>query len=185
MNVLSNYLCIISHINSCCARWRKSTSLEPITLLKLSIALLTPRQSWNLCRIRRSLSSITLRESAKIALFFKYFELQLLWNKSKQIKIGVLVVRQTHENIKQAFCTTTCRHSSKDGITLADCRGMLQKTFEEVSEVTHLKIIKNWSGLRKTRKQLTCTPAFSHVWYVSFASKGTTILKRCWQWFNG
>ncbi len=117
--------------------------------------------------------------------FFSYVECLVRWKVFKEVEVAFLPVGHTHEDIDQAFSTTSARLSVNDAITLNDMHYQLRRVYNTHTSVGHMKYIINWSGLLKQENVLTSIKNFSNFRYFNFkehlitGDKGSSHSLRC------
>ncbi len=108
-----------------------------------------------------------IREN-KNRFFLSYAECLVRWSVFQEVEVSFLPVGHTHEDIDQAFSTTSSRLKGKDAITLSDLHNELRNVYNKHTTVAHMRYIVNWSGLCEREKVLTTVKNFSKYRYFSF-----------------
>lgn len=103
--------------------------------------------------------------------FLGYIECLVRWHLFKEVEVSFLPVGHTHEDIDQAFSTTSKRLNQHDAITLRDLHTELRQVYNQHTSVTHMRYVINWSDLCKQEKLLTTANSFSHYRYFQFKAK--------------
>lgn len=102
--------------------------------------------------------------------FLAYVECLVRWKVFKQIDVSFLPIGHTHEDIDQAFSTTSKRLQVHDAITLRDLQDQVRKAYNRHTSVSHMKHVINWSGLCSQEAVLTTKKNFSHYRYFKFVA---------------
>ncbi len=105
--------------------------------------------------------------------FFSYVESLIRWKIFKEIEVSFLPVGHTHEDIDQAFSTTSGRLNNHDAVTLQDLLQELRQVYNKYTAVAHMKHLVNWSGLCEEESVLTSVKNFSHFRYFRFYLENT------------
>ncbi len=104
--------------------------------------------------------------------FLSYIECLVLWNVFKEIEVSFLPVGHTHEDIDQAFSTTSARLNSNNAITLQDLHCELRTVYNRHTIVCHMRHVINWSDLCENERALTNLRNFTTYRYFNFRSIG-------------
>ncbi len=102
--------------------------------------------------------------------FLSYVECLVRWRVFKQVEVSFLPVGHTHEDIDQAFSTTSKRLHVNDAITLNDLQNEIRQVYNRHTSVSHMRHVINWSGLCNQEAVLTTIKNFSHYRYFRFVS---------------
>lgn len=86
------------------------------------------------------------------------------------VECGFLPVGHTHEDVDQAFSSTSSRLRTHDAITLADLHRELRQTYSGNVKVEHMKRIVNWSGLCDAQRYLRRVDGITFWRYFLFTS---------------
>ncbi len=100
--------------------------------------------------------------------FLSYMESLVRWKVFKVIEVSFLPIGHTHEDIDQAFSTTSNRLRQRDAITLPDMLCELRQVYNKHTSVAHMKQVINWSGLCEQERVLTTVKNFSHYRFFRF-----------------
>ena len=100
--------------------------------------------------------------------FLAYIESLVVWKVFKEIEVSFLPVGHTHEDIDQAFSTTSKRLATNDAITLQDLHNQLRQVYNRHTSVSHMRHVINWSGLCQQEGVLTTKKNFSQFRYFRF-----------------
>ncbi len=113
--------------------------------------------------------------------FFSYIESLIRWELFHEVEVGFLPVGHTHEDIDQAFSTTSARLRVNEAITLKDLLNQLRQVYNRHTSVVHMKNIINWSGLCEQENILTSIKNFSVYRYFNFSQRkeGTSNDQNC------
>ncbi len=97
-----------------------------------------------------------------------YMESLVRWKLFKEVEVAFLPVGHTHEDIDQAFSTTSNRLRQNNAITLPELHHELRQVYNKFTSVTHMKYIINWRGLCQEEGVLTTLRNFSQWRYFRF-----------------
>lgn len=100
--------------------------------------------------------------------FFAYIESLVRWKLFHEVEVGFLPVGHTHEDIDQAFSTTSARLRVHEAVTLNDLLFQLRQVYNSHTSVVHMKNIINWSGLCHQERILTTVKNFSTYRFFKF-----------------
>lgn len=79
-----------------------------------------------------------------------YCEMLVALSIFESVEVGFLPVGHTHEDVDQAFSSTSARLRVRNAITLEDMQQELRETYGGNVQVEHLRRVANWSGLCET-----------------------------------
>ncbi len=102
--------------------------------------------------------------------FLSYIECLLMWNVFKEIEVSFLPIGHTHEDIDQAFSTTSAKLSTNNAITLRDLHKELGTVYNRHTVVCHMRHVINWSDLCEQEQVLTNVKNFTTYRYFKFKS---------------
>ena len=102
--------------------------------------------------------------------FLSYVQALVHWNVFKEVEVSFLPVGHTHEDIDQAFSTTSSRLRNHNAITLVDIQNELRQVYNSHTQVGHMRHIINWSGLCENEKVLTALKNFTTYRFFHFFS---------------
>ena len=78
--------------------------------------------------------------------FFAYVECLISWKVFDEIEVGFLPIGHTHEDVDQAFRSTSNRLRQTNAITLSDFHEVLRNCYNRNTKVAYMEHIINWSA---------------------------------------
>lgn len=103
-----------------------------------------------------------------------YLEMLVAANVFDSVECGFLPVGHTHEDVDQAFSTTSGRLRVTNAITLEELQGVLRTAYGGRAQVEHLKRVANWSGLCQQEGCLRTVERITHWRYFSFVRESAS-----------